>query len=262
MRAYSRCVSTRLARQIQCGSRFASGVPRRDHETRVARAEVACVPRRSTPMPPRKPVSSVWCSAAVRARACVALMRLLRQSRRERCRRAARAGPPTRACAGTTGNARDTSAAAFGCRRPAGSRDACHRFSTVTKSERVVGECRVPLVGDASACRPAARADPGCSGMRDDDQAFARGSPSRSLSISTRASRGSTRQRGHLPAEPRDAAVAVDGAELLQQPIAVVEQPRVRRIEERKLLRRRRAPARPSAGSGSRDWCAGSPDPV
>ena len=45
------------------------------------------------------------------------------------------------------------------------------------------------------------------------------------------------RQRGHLPAESRDAPLAIHRAEFLQQSIAVVEQARVGRVEKRELLR-------------------------
>ena len=44
--------------------------------------------------------------------------------------------------------------------------------------------------------------------------------------------------------------------ELREEPIAVVEQPSVRSIDERELVGVHRARAPPSAGSGSRDWCA------
>ena len=45
------------------------------------------------------------------------------------------------------------------------------------------------------------------------------------------------RQRRDLAAEARHDARFVDGLQLLQQPIAVVDQPRVRRIDEREVLR-------------------------
>ena len=45
------------------------------------------------------------------------------------------------------------------------------------------------------------------------------------------------RQARHAPAEPCDLAVAIDGAQFLQQSVSVVQEPRVRRVEEWKILR-------------------------
>ena len=46
------------------------------------------------------------------------------------------------------------------------------------------------------------------------------------------------RQLCHLPTEARDPAIAIHGAQFLQQAVAIVQQARVRRIEKREILGR------------------------
>jgi hypothetical protein len=98
----------------------------------------------------------------------------------------------------------------------------------------LVGELRVLLAGSLGLVgRPLARVLD--AQERDQRQAFLEAAGAAGLDQDARETRVH-RQCRHLAAEPGDAAIAVDGAEFLQQPVAVVEQPRVGWIEERKVV--------------------------
>ncbi len=71
---------------------------------------------------------------------------------------------------------------------------------------------------------------------RDDRERFVHAARASGLDQDSRQSRVD-RQRGHLAPEARDPSIPIHGAEFLQQAVTVVEQARVRRVEERKVLR-------------------------